>query len=127
MDISAFRLAFPEFSDTSEYTNGQINIYANLATKLLNADRWADMLDDATYLFVAHHLVLKKREMRAVESGGVTGKVVGQQTSKTADKLSATYDTSSVSLENAGYWNATSYGIQFYQLSQWFGAGGMQL
>ncbi len=127
MDNSAFRSSFPEFSDTSIYTDGQLNFYGGMATKLLNADRWSDMLEEATQLFVAHHLALAEREKRTADAGGVAGKVVGQQTSKTADKLSASYDTAAVSIENAGYWNATSYGIRLYQMAQWFGAGGVQI
>jgi len=127
MDVSAFRTAFPEFSDTGIYRDGQINFYSGIALKLLNADRWADMLDEATQLFVAHHLALGDREARTAETGGIAGKVAGQQTSKTADKLSASYDVAAVSLENGGYWNATSYGIRLLQFARWFGAGGIQL
>jgi len=127
MDVSVFRSAFPEFSDTGTYTTGQINFYAGIALKLLNAERWADMLDEATQLFVAHHLALNDREARTAESGGIAGKVAGQQTSKTADKLSASYDVAAVSLENGGYWNSTSYGIRLLQFARWFGAGGVQL
>jgi hypothetical protein len=39
--------------------------------------------------------------------------------------VSVSYDTAAVTLTDAGHWNATTYGIQFWQLQQMAGAGGI--
>ncbi len=122
-----FRSQFPEFACTSTYQELQIEFWLGLAAVMLNADRWGDTLDYGTALFVAHHLATGQRDADMASAGGVPGTVNGPQTAKSVDKVSASYDSASVTLENAGFWNATSYGIRFLQLARWAGAGGIQL
>ncbi|ECY4647086.1 DUF4054 domain-containing protein, partial [Escherichia coli] len=43
------------------------------------------------------------------------------------DKVSVSYDTSATLNPDAGFWNNTRYGAEFYQLITMFGAGGRQL
>lgn len=125
--IPTFRQAFPEFVDPAAYTDAAMNFWAGIAGKLLPADRWDDMLDSATQLFVAHHLVVGVRNQMTADAGGVPGEVKGVLASKTVDKVSMSYDTKSVGLEDAGFWNASIYGVRFLQLARMFGAGGIQL
>ena len=127
MDAATFRADFPEFADTTAYPNGQVNFWIAAASKLLNADRWADMLDLGAELFTAHHLTIGKRDQTAAAAGGIPGQVQGIQTSKAVDKVSASYDASAIAYDNAGFWNATSYGMRFFQLARMVGAGGVQL
>ncbi|ECC3368559.1 TPA: DUF4054 domain-containing protein, partial [Escherichia coli] len=49
------------------------------------------------------------------------------QSSKSVDKVSVSYDTSATLNPDAGFWNNTRYGAEFYQLITMFGAGGRQL
>jgi len=124
---ASFRTSFPEFSDATAYPDGQVTLWIGLGTVLLNADRFASILDFATQLYVAHQLVVWKRSQSSADVGGIPGEVVGPKSAKTVDKVSANYDTSAVTFADAGFWNMTTYGIQLYQLIQMFGAGGVQI
>lgn len=121
IDATKFRADFPEFADAAKYPDAAVAFWLALAGKLLNAQRWVDMLDFGTELFVAHQLTLAARNAKTA------GAVAAPVAAKSVDKVSVTYDTSAVRLENAGHWAATNYGQQFYQLMQLAGAGGVQV
>lgn len=127
MTPSQFRQDFPEFASTTDYQDAQVSFWIGQAARLLPADRWEDSLDLGTELFTAHHLAIGRRDQIAAQAGGIPGMVSGPQSSKTVDKVSVSNDASLVSLADAGYWNATSYGIRFLQMARYVGAGGVQL
>lgn len=128
MDVTTFRTDFPEFANATTYPDATVNFYIGLATAMVNPDVWVDQADYGIALFVAHHLVLATRESKAAAVGQIPGKSIqGITASKSVDKVSVSYDASSVRYEGAGFWNATSYGIQFFRLIRIFGAGGVQL
>lgn len=122
-----FRQRFREFADPELYQESSIEFWADLAATLMPADRWGAILDYGISLFVAHHLAISQRNEQAAEIGGALGVVNGPQTQKAVDKVSASYDTSAVSLTDAGFWNLTTYGIRFLQQARMIGAGGIQL
>jgi hypothetical protein len=122
-----FRQQFPAFRDIDTYDDIQINLFITVAGNLLDADRWDTMLDYGTSLFVAHHLVLAARDEATVAAGGIGGGVQGILTAKAVDKVSASYDASSVSIEDGDFWNMTRYGIEFLRLAKQMGAGGVQI
>lgn len=122
-----FQVQWPEFGDSTVYTVAQFNLWAGVAYALLNADRWADQLDLAAALFIAHHLVLGRRRQLTAAAGGTPGEVQGPKTAKAVDKVSASMDTAAVTFENAAFWNMTDYGVQLMQLIRLFGAGGVQI
>lgn len=124
---ATFRADFPEFTSTTTYTDAQVNLYIGLAGKLLNADRWGDVLDYGTELFAAHHLALQAREAAAALAGGGVGVVTGPQASKAVGNVSAAYNSQAATFADAPFWNATAYGIRLYQLARLMGAGGVQL
>ena len=124
---SSFRESMPMLADTNSYPAFQFNFYLNLGTKLLPEQRWDDLLDYGLTLFVAHYLTLYKRGMNLASVGGDAGKVVGNETSKSVDGVSKSMDVSGVLITDAGHWNQTTFGVQFYQLMQMVGAGGIQL
>lgn len=124
---STFRENMPMFADANSYPAFQFNFYLTLGTKLLPEQRWDDLLDYGLTLFVAHYLTLYKRGMDLVSVGGDAGKVVGNETSKSVDGVSKAMDVSGVLITDAGHWNQTTFGVQFYQLIQMVGAGGIQL
>ncbi|MDP3351819.1 MAG: DUF4054 domain-containing protein [Hydrogenophaga sp.] len=124
---ATFRQHFPEFASVVSYPDPQVQFWIDVAGKLLPADRWADLIDDGTELFTAHHLAIGKRDQDAAAIGGTPGAINGPQTSKAVDKVSASYDTGAVTYEGAGFWNATMYGIGFWRLARMIGAGGIQL
>lgn len=130
---SSFRESMPAFSDTVSYPTFQFNFYLSLGQKLLPTSRWGDsndpdsLIDYGLTLFIAHYLTLYKRGMDAASVGGDSGKIVGNETSKSVDSVSKSMDVSGVLITDAGHWNMTTFGVQFYQLMQMVGAGGVQL
>lgn len=126
---SDFRQAFPVFADKDVYPTAQFNFWLNFSKKMLNECRWADLYDEGQMLFVAHYLVLYAREAEATSNGDSAnaGQVQGVETSKSVDKVSMSFDVSKITLDDAGHWNMTTYGIQFYQLLRMVGMGGVQL
>ena len=127
IDESSFRIQMPMFASVEDYPSAQFNFYLKLGVKLLPELRWDDLLDDGLTLFVAHYLVLFRRAMLAESVGGDVGKVVGNETAKSVDSVSKSMDVSSVTLADAGQWNQTTFGVQFWQLAMMVGAGGVQL
>ncbi|WP_448952136.1 DUF4054 domain-containing protein [Labrys neptuniae] len=122
-----FRLDFPEFADTAAFPDTQVTFWLNAAALFMSAERWGDCLDFGTELYIAHNLTLARQNQIAVAKGGVPGIASGRTQSKAVDKVSVSYDTGSVTIDGAGAWNMTTYGVQFYQLLLMFGAGGVQL
>lgn len=116
-----FRLDFPEFADTDVFPDSMVNFWLNFALGMLNECRWGSMLNMGLELMTAHQLVLADR------NGYKPGVITAPQGSKAVDKVNVSYDTASVTLDNGGHWNGSSYGIQFLQLARMMGSGGMQL
>ncbi len=127
LDESSFRESMPMFADTAAYPQFQFNFYLKLGVKLLNERRWDDLLDEGLTFFIAHYLTLYKRSMAFAAVGGDAGKVVGNETSKSVDSISKSMDVSGILNTDAGHWNQTTFGLQFYQLMMMIGAGGIQL
>lgn len=122
-----FRTDFPEFADTAMYSDSLITFWATTATSLVDPVRWGTLADMAQELVTAHHLALAARDQAAADTGGVPGQISGPLSSKSVDKVSASYDTGAASLRDAGMWALTRYGVQYLQLARMFGAGGIQL
>lgn len=123
-----FRQNFPEFADTSKYPEAQVTFWRTYAENLLQPPcRWSNMLDYAVQLVMAHQLALAARNAAAASAGGAPGSVQGATASKAVGGVSVSYDTTAALLQDAGYWNLTTYGIQFWQLATMVGTGGFQL
>lgn len=127
LDEPSFRESMPMFADTTAYPQFQFDFYLKLGLKLLNERRWDDLLDEGLTFFIAHYLTLYKRSMAFAAIGGDTGKVVGNETSKSVDGVSKSMDVSGILNTDAGHWNQTTFGLQFYQLMIMIGTGGIQL
>lgn len=123
-----FRQNFPEFADTTKYPEAQVTFWRTYAENLLYpVDRWSNMLDYAIQLVMAHQLALAARSAAAAAAGGAPGSVQGTTASKAVGGVSVSYDTTAALLQDGGYWNLTTYGIQFWQLAMMVGTGGFQL
>lgn len=127
MDAAQFRTDFPEFADTTKYPDSAVNLWLSLGEKTLAPDRWCDYLDLGLELFIAHNLAIAAGNQLAASVGGAPGQVKGPLTSKSVDKVSAGYDTGAVALQDGGFFNLTTYGIQYLQLARMVGTGGIQL
>ncbi|KVD52067.1 DUF4054 domain-containing protein [Burkholderia ubonensis] len=126
MDVSQFRQSFPEF-DATTYSDPLVQFWLTVAVSLVNAERWGELTDLGVALVTAHHLALAAKDQKTAAIGGVPGQVTGPQSSKSVDKVSASYDTAAVASKDGGFWNGTMYGVRYLSLAQMMGAGGMQL
>lgn len=127
MDLAAFRADFPEFADTTRYTDSQLTFWSTLSESLLNQSRWGTLWPYAVQLYTAHQLAIAARNQQSASAGGIPGQVTGPQTSKSVDKVSVSYDTGAATDPDASFWNLTTYGVQLWRLIRMFGAGGVQL
>lgn len=127
MTPADFRTYFPEFSDTTKYPGSQIEFWMTVASALVDPDRWGVLTDQGVSLVTAHHLVVANQDQAVAAAGGTPGEVKGATASKSVDKVSVGYDTKSVTIDGAGFWNMSKYGIRYLTLAKMFGAGGLQL
>ncbi|RXK34383.1 hypothetical protein BBD39_10920 [Arsenophonus endosymbiont of Bemisia tabaci Asia II 3] len=114
--IQQFRHDFPQFNDEVKFPDLQIQLRLNLADKLLSENvSGSDVFPYWVGLCVAHHLTLYAMDTRSLQAGGVWGSSSGVATAKSVDKVSVSYDNSMTLNPNAGFWNNTRYGAEFYQ------------
>lgn len=125
--VADMRRDFPEFADTTKYSDAMIQRQLRIASSMLSEQTWAESWGYGIELRTAHYLTIGARNSAAVAAGSVGGAVSGLLTSKAVDKVSAGYDVGATTYEGAGFWNTTSYGIEFWQLMMLFGAGPIQL
>ncbi|MBI6548595.1 DUF4054 domain-containing protein [Xenorhabdus lircayensis] len=125
--VVQFRTDFPQFSDIQKFPNAQIQFRLNLADKQLDENRLGDMFVYLVELMVAHYMALWATDSRSMAVGGTGGANSGVVSSKSVDKVSVSYNTGATLNPNAGFWNNTRYGSEFYELLMMFGAGGIQL
>lgn len=121
--VASFRQDYPEFASPIKYTDRDIQRYLVLGVNRCDPARWGDIADLGVSLFTAHFLVLAARDKARSDAGGIPGQVVGPQGSKSVGGVSASYDTASVTEQGAGFWNMTTYGIEFYRWSNMAGMG----
>lgn len=123
------RAAFTEFGNTTTFPDATVQWWLNRAYKMLRVEVWGDDLDDGVMLYVAHNLVIAARNAAAAAAGNISGlgSASGPIASKGVGPVSVSYDTHAGTIEGAGFYNLTSYGVQFYQLVLLYGAGGVQL
>lgn len=125
-----FRIDFPEFAHDSPeiYPDSMINFWYGIARKLLNIERWDDLLETGYKLFVAHKCSLALAAEAAAALGDRTGASVGLVgNSYNVGGVSVSYDISATTMPAAGEFNSTIYGKQFYQLMIIVGTGGYQV
>lgn len=125
--VSDFRRDFPQFADEMKYPDPIIQFRLNLADTLIDGSAMGDMFSYLAELFVAHYMVLYAADKASGTVGGAGGATSGVVASKSVDKVSVSYDNSSTMNADAGFWNFSRYGAEFYQMLMLFGYGGIQL
>lgn len=126
-DIAAFRLAFPEFKCTDKYPTSMVTFWAGLAAAQVRECIWKTQWNVGVSLYVAHEITLAAQNAMAAALGGTPGLQGGVATTKTVGGGTVGYDATTTTEKDAGYWNLTTYGKQFYRLVRIFGAGAIQL
>ena len=125
--VSDFRRDFPQFNDDTKYPDAVIEFRLNLADMLIGGSAMGNMFPYLAELFVAHYMVLNAADTAAGALGGAGGATSAVVASKSVDKASVSYDNSATLNADAGFWNFSRYGAEFWQLLMLFGYGGVQL
>lgn len=120
---SDFRRIYSEFADYATYSDAVIQYWIDLGYKFLPEDRWGELLDFGVGLFTAHYM-----KIGGIRGGGGDSSIIaGPITSQHVGEVGMASSPAFITIANAGLWNTTSYGIQFYQLAKMFGSGGQQI
>jgi hypothetical protein len=127
MDIPSFRTSFPEFQSTVIYPTEMITFWATIAEQQVLPNIWRGMVTQGVQLYVAHEITIAAQNAQSSANGGVPGTSGGIASQKTVGSVSVSYDSASTTEKDAGWWNRTTYGQQFYRLAMLFGAGAIQL
>lgn len=124
---AAFRLLLPEFADAAKWPDAAVAAWLTVGAAFVDPIRWGDAATLGVALYAAHNLVLGLQAANAVAGGAVPGAAGGVVSSKSVGPLSKSYDTNLGTLDGAGAWNLTDYGVRYQQLLPIFGAGCVQL
>lgn len=122
-----FRENLPEFSDTTRYPDTSVQLHLDVASKLVNEERWGALYDTGVGWCAAHLITLATTNEETADKGRIPGQVQGIATAKAVDKVSKSMDVSSVTMADGGFWNMTTYGIKFLNFARLIGSGGLQL
>lgn len=123
---SLIREAFPQF-DEERFPDSKIDFRLGLADVLLSENKHGNMFVYLVQLFVAHYLTLDLKDQLESMAGGSGGSSNGIVASKSIHDVSVGYDASMSMNSDAGFWNLTRYGQEFWQYWIMFGFGGRQL
>lgn len=123
MTVADFLVLFPEFNDAAKYPPARIALYLNLAAARVNECAWGDAYTLGVALFTAHYLAT----LGAAGGGTGAGVVKGEMSSKKVGDVQVSYATTSNRDNDAGWWNSTIYGRQWWDLFGLYGVGVVQL
>jgi hypothetical protein len=127
MDISQFRVNFPEFADTTKYPDAMISFEAAIAERQVRQDIWTNMWPTGVSLYVAHNIAISAVDRKTSSFGGTPGTSAGIVNQKAIGGASASYDATTQTEAGGGHWNRTTYGQRFLRLARLFGARAIQL
>ena len=123
MTVADFLAIFPEFNNPAKYPDARIQLYLTLAASRVSECAWGDAYSLGIALFTAHYLAT----MGAAGGGTGAGIVTGEKSSKKVGDVQVTYATTSNRATDAGWWNSTIYGQQWWDLNSLYGIGVVQL
>lgn len=106
---------FPEFSNTATYPANMVEAWIVPAVEQVDQCRFGSQYNLGVCLFIAHNVALATK---GAKGGGMVGPVV----SKSIDKLSVSYGTTTA-IEGAGIYNLTTYGQRLWKMMQTFNSG----
>lgn len=125
--VVQFRTDYPEFASETRYPDSAVSFYLGQADNTLDQTRLGDQFVYLAELFTAHYVEIRGRRTAQAALGAVNSSGGGVLTSKSVDKVSASYDVSGIVNPDAGFWNNTDYGREFYYWWSMSGAGGRLL
>lgn len=125
--IQQFRTDYPEFANETRYPDPIISRALRQADAILDQNIQGSQFVELAELCAAHYTELGGKTLATSAAGGVSTAGGGVLTSKSVDKVSASYDVSGIVDPDAGFWNNTSFGREFFWWWSMYGAGGRQL
>lgn len=125
--VQQFRSDYPEFANETRYPDAIINRGLRKADAILDQNIQGSQFVELAELCAAHYAELGGKTLAASAAGGVSTSGRGVLTSKSVDKVSASYDVSGIVDHDAGFWNSTGNGQEFFWWWSMYGAGGRQL
>ena len=131
LTVQGFRESFPQFTEEL-FAEGRVQFYLTLAKKQLDMCRWDELWLEGCFLHAAHHLTLEREANKSKDGTGGINAAAGAviSTSKAVGGVSKSESRAGAAATanlNAGHWNDTIYGKQYWQLAQLVGAGGLQV
>lgn len=123
MTVAQFLEIFPEFTSTA---SARITLFLSVAANLINQTQWGALANQGQALLTAHFLTVDSQNQIAASTSLPPGSVNAPITSKSVAGVSVTKEMSAVVMEKAGQFNASNYGIQYWQLAKMMGAGAIQ-
>lgn len=127
MDITQFRLDFPEFADNTIYTDSMCSFWSVLGEQINSLEVFGSAYTQLIELFTAHNLSVQATNISASDVGGIPTGNGGAISSKTVEQVSVDYDSVSTAISGGGDFNSTSYGRQYLILRRQFTCGVMQV
>lgn len=129
---SQFRVNFPEFANITVFPDTLIQFWISVADLLIIPDIWGELEDIGKQLYLAHQLVIEKKNAQGASInngiGGVPGTTAqGQIASQSADKVSVSFSIDKTLYNDAGFWNLTNYGTRYWQLLKIVGCKPIQV
>lgn len=122
LTVEQFRTMFPAFADAEKYPDATIQIWLDLAP--LDPWVWGDRYQLGQGLWVAHELTKMGAGGLAQGAGGWAG---GPIQSKSVGPVSLSYNTGLTAMADAGPYNATLYGQQFWMMAKYLAIGPYQI
>ena len=78
VDPIKFRNDFPEFKNSTDYPESTICFWMGVASLFLNRRRWGSAICLGAELYVAHMIVLEKKDLDAAKTGRLAGDQQGR-------------------------------------------------
>lgn len=132
MTPAAFRAVMTAFADPEKFPDPQVQFWLDQSELQLPVARWGEMRDMGLMFLTAHRLTMAAAAAKAADGtggmdaaqGGVVSESKGVGSINTSIGRAGAAVTGDV---DAGQYNATSYGQQYWALARSIGAGGLVL
>ncbi len=126
MTPSDFRAIFPEFADTTVYTDSAISAQMAMADAYTDPTTWDVFYTEGVANFVAHRLAMGALRAAAAAGGAIPG-LSYDATYKMVGSATVMYDAVMIRAKAQDEFMYTTYGQKFAQLARRLGTGALTL
>ncbi len=121
MTVAEFKAAFPAFADVD---SDVVDRHIAASDPFFDTARWENLLDEGLGNFIAHRIVIERRNQAMGVSSG-TGDVVSRSQGTTAGQVSMSRSPELAAMQFREPFNATEYGRRYLKLRSIMGSGAM--